>query len=174
MLESGPPEVVADLLEAAHDGVGLGPVVQRGLCGALLQGEVLPCEWADRVGDDVALVEIQCIVDLGDEVMLTDRDAFHVNALLDRVESVELAGEPKRAKSTFVACLMRGLEALDDCDVALFFTRRLEIDGEQLGRIEAELAADRPPPWNTSLNSSSLRPRTSSARGSRARPRATI
>lgn len=29
-----------------------------------------------------------------------------------------------------------GLEALDDCDVALVFTRRLEIAGEQLERIE--------------------------------------
>lgn len=29
-----------------------------------------------------------------------------------------------------------GLEALEDCDVALFFTRRLRIDGEQLQRIK--------------------------------------
>jgi len=29
-----------------------------------------------------------------------------------------------------------GLEALDDCDVALFFTRRLTIDGEQLERVK--------------------------------------
>lgn len=29
-----------------------------------------------------------------------------------------------------------GLEALEDCDVALFFTRRRTIDGEQLGRVK--------------------------------------
>jgi type 1 glutamine amidotransferase/nicotinamidase-related amidase len=37
-----------------------------------------------------------------------------------------------------------GLEALDDCDVALFFTRRLEIDGEALERIKNYCEAGRP------------------------------
>ena len=37
-----------------------------------------------------------------------------------------------------------GLEALDDCDVALFFTRRLTIGGEQLARIKKYVEAGRP------------------------------
>lgn len=37
-----------------------------------------------------------------------------------------------------------GLEALDGCDVALFFMRRLRLDGEQLDRIKAYCAAGRP------------------------------
>lgn len=37
-----------------------------------------------------------------------------------------------------------GLEALEDCDVALFFTRRLEIDGEQLERIKRYVRSDKP------------------------------
>ena len=37
-----------------------------------------------------------------------------------------------------------GLEALDDCDVALFFTRRLRIDGEQLERVKKYCLSGRP------------------------------
>ncbi len=37
-----------------------------------------------------------------------------------------------------------GLEALDTCDVALFFTRRQEIKGEQLARVRAYCDAGRP------------------------------
>ena len=37
-----------------------------------------------------------------------------------------------------------GLEALDDCDVALFFTRRLKIEGEQLDRVKGYIEAGRP------------------------------
>lgn len=37
-----------------------------------------------------------------------------------------------------------GLEALDDCDVALFFTRRLTIDGDSLARIKKYVEAGRP------------------------------
>jgi len=37
-----------------------------------------------------------------------------------------------------------GLEQLDACDVALFFTRRLQIDGEQLERIQKYVKAGRP------------------------------
>lgn len=37
-----------------------------------------------------------------------------------------------------------GLEALDDCDVALFFTRRLTIDGDQLERVKRYVLAGRP------------------------------
>jgi type 1 glutamine amidotransferase/nicotinamidase-related amidase len=37
-----------------------------------------------------------------------------------------------------------GLEALDDCDVALFFTRRLTIDGEQLERVKKYCESGRP------------------------------
>ena len=37
-----------------------------------------------------------------------------------------------------------GLEALDDCDVALFFTRRLTIDGEQLARVKKYVESGRP------------------------------
>lgn len=37
-----------------------------------------------------------------------------------------------------------GLEALDTCDVALFYTRRLRIDGEQLQRIRQYVEAGRP------------------------------
>lgn len=37
-----------------------------------------------------------------------------------------------------------GLEALEDCDVALFFTRRLEIEGEQLDRIKRYARSDKP------------------------------
>lgn len=37
-----------------------------------------------------------------------------------------------------------GLEALDDCDVALFFTRRLTIDSEQLDRVKKYVLAGRP------------------------------
>ncbi|MBP8130894.1 MAG: isochorismatase family protein [Candidatus Hydrogenedentes bacterium] len=37
-----------------------------------------------------------------------------------------------------------GLEALDTCDVALFFLRRLRLEGEQLERIKAYCAAGRP------------------------------
>ncbi|RUL88937.1 ThuA domain-containing protein [Tautonia sociabilis] len=37
-----------------------------------------------------------------------------------------------------------GLEALDECDVALFFTRRLTIDGDQLQRIKAYATSGRP------------------------------
>jgi type 1 glutamine amidotransferase/nicotinamidase-related amidase len=37
-----------------------------------------------------------------------------------------------------------GLEALDDCDVALFFTRRLTIEGEPLARIKKYVEAGRP------------------------------
>ncbi len=37
-----------------------------------------------------------------------------------------------------------GLEALDRCDVALFYTRRLVIDGEQLERIKAYCESGRP------------------------------
>lgn len=37
-----------------------------------------------------------------------------------------------------------GLETLDDCDVALFFTRRLTIDGEALDRIKSYAESGRP------------------------------
>ena len=37
-----------------------------------------------------------------------------------------------------------GLEALDDCDVALFFTRRMTIQGEQLERVKKYCAAGKP------------------------------
>ena len=37
-----------------------------------------------------------------------------------------------------------GLDALDDCDVALFFTRRLEIEGEQLERVKKYCTSGRP------------------------------
>lgn len=37
-----------------------------------------------------------------------------------------------------------GLECLDDCDVALFFTRRLTIDGKQLERIKKYCEAGKP------------------------------
>ena len=37
-----------------------------------------------------------------------------------------------------------GLEALDDCDVALIYTRRLEIDGEQLERLKKYALSGRP------------------------------
>jgi len=37
-----------------------------------------------------------------------------------------------------------GLEALDTCDVALFYTRRLRIDGEQLQRIKDYAASGKP------------------------------
>jgi len=37
-----------------------------------------------------------------------------------------------------------GLDALDDCDVALFFTRRLRIDGEQLDKVKEYIDAGRP------------------------------
>ncbi|MFH1739717.1 MAG: isochorismatase family protein [bacterium] len=37
-----------------------------------------------------------------------------------------------------------GLEALDDCDVALFFTRRLTIEGDQLNRIKNYCLAGKP------------------------------
>src|ERR1041384_1676782 len=37
-----------------------------------------------------------------------------------------------------------GLEALDACDVALFFTRRLEVDGEALERVKRSAAAGKP------------------------------
>src|SRR5262249_36656491 len=37
-----------------------------------------------------------------------------------------------------------GLEALKDCDVALFFTRRLTIDGEPLAKIKDYVGAGRP------------------------------
>ena len=37
-----------------------------------------------------------------------------------------------------------GLEVLDDCDVALFFTRRLTIDGEQLARVKKYVESGRP------------------------------
>ena len=37
-----------------------------------------------------------------------------------------------------------GIEALDDCDVALFFTRRLRIDGEQLDMVKRYVEAGRP------------------------------
>jgi len=37
-----------------------------------------------------------------------------------------------------------GLEALNDCDVALFFTRRLTIDGEQLERVKSYVNSGRP------------------------------
>ena len=37
-----------------------------------------------------------------------------------------------------------GIEALDDCDVALFFTRRLQIDGEPLEKVKAYLTSGRP------------------------------
>lgn len=37
-----------------------------------------------------------------------------------------------------------GLEALDSCDVALFFTRRLRISGEQLDRVKLYIESGRP------------------------------
>lgn len=37
-----------------------------------------------------------------------------------------------------------GLEALDDCDVMILFTRRLTIDGEQLERVKKYVAAGKP------------------------------
>lgn len=37
-----------------------------------------------------------------------------------------------------------GLEALEDCDTALFFTRRLRISGEQLERVKAYLGGGKP------------------------------
>jgi len=37
-----------------------------------------------------------------------------------------------------------GVEALDDCDVALFFTRRLNSDGEQLERVKKYCTSGRP------------------------------
>ena len=39
---------------------------------------------------------------------------------------------------------LSGLEALDDCDVAVFFTRRLTIDGEALDRIKKYCDAGKP------------------------------
>jgi type 1 glutamine amidotransferase/nicotinamidase-related amidase len=39
---------------------------------------------------------------------------------------------------------LSGLEALEDADVALFFTRRLKIEGEELRRIKAYVAAGKP------------------------------
>lgn len=40
--------------------------------------------------------------------------------------------------------VLPGLEALEDCDVALFYTRRLTLDGEELERIRAYVDAGRP------------------------------
>ncbi len=40
--------------------------------------------------------------------------------------------------------VLPGLEALDACDVALFYTRRLTLDGEDLERIRAYMNAGRP------------------------------
>jgi len=37
-----------------------------------------------------------------------------------------------------------GLDALDDCDVAVFFTRRLEVDGEALEKIQDYATSGRP------------------------------
>jgi type 1 glutamine amidotransferase/nicotinamidase-related amidase len=37
-----------------------------------------------------------------------------------------------------------GLDALDNCDVALFFTRRLTIEGDQLDRVQRYVTAGRP------------------------------
>ena len=37
-----------------------------------------------------------------------------------------------------------GLEALDTCDVAVFFTRRLMIDGEDLARVKKYCESGRP------------------------------
>jgi type 1 glutamine amidotransferase/nicotinamidase-related amidase len=51
--------------------------------------------------------------------------------------SVTLLKAPKRDD-------LPGLEALDDCDVALFFTRRLEISGEQLERVKQYCLSGRP------------------------------
>ncbi len=39
---------------------------------------------------------------------------------------------------------LQGLEALDNCDVALFFTRRLTIDGEQLEAVKRYATSGRP------------------------------
>ena len=52
------------------------------------------------------------------------------------------------ARCTLVKAAKRddlpGLEALDTCDVALFFTRRLTIDGEQLERVKKYCTSGRP------------------------------
>ena len=39
---------------------------------------------------------------------------------------------------------IQGLEALDDCDVALFYTRRVTIDGEQLEAVKRYVNSGNP------------------------------
>lgn len=52
------------------------------------------------------------------------------------------------AKCTLIKAIgfdeLPGTEALDDCDVALFFTRRLRIDGEPLARVKKYVEAGKP------------------------------
>ncbi len=39
---------------------------------------------------------------------------------------------------------LKGLEALEDCDVALFYTRRMQIEGEALDRVKSYLTSGKP------------------------------
>ncbi|HEV3163985.1 MAG TPA: ThuA domain-containing protein, partial [Isosphaeraceae bacterium] len=78
--------------------------------------------------------------------MLSGSEEYHSDASLEAFKTYLEANFP--AKCTLLKAKgvsdLPGLEALDDCDVALFFTRRLTIDGEQLARIKRYAQAGRP------------------------------
>ncbi len=72
--------------------------------------------------------------------------AEYKNYLEENYEGVQItllqAGGELNAKNEYSD--LQDLEALDDCDVALFFTRRLTIDGEQLERVKRYVNSGRP------------------------------
>ena len=68
------------------------------------------------------------------------------NFLENNYENVQItllkAGGEKNFKGEYSD--LQGLEALDDCDVALFFTRRVTIEGEQLEAVKRYATSGRP------------------------------
>ncbi|MFO0852226.1 MAG: PVC-type heme-binding CxxCH protein [Gemmataceae bacterium] len=77
-----------------------------------------------------------------------------VSGSLEYKSDESLAGFQKYLEATYpVECVrafrktdddLPGLDQLDTCDVAVFFTRRLTVDGEQLERIKKYVAAGKP------------------------------
>lgn len=78
--------------------------------------------------------------------LVSGSEEYRSDASLDAFKTFLEANTP--AKCTLLKAKgftdLPGLEALDDCDVALFFTRRLTIGGDQLARVKKYAESGRP------------------------------
>ncbi len=81
-------------------------------------------------------------------VMLSGSAEYESDVTLTRLKAEIEKDHPAQAKVTLLKAegvdKLPGLEALDDADVALFFTRRLTIEGEALERVKRYVASGRP------------------------------